>query len=444
MWTLPGLVAVVLLILANGYFVAAEFAYVTVDRNGIERAAESGDRPAGRVLAVLRRLSFMLSGAQLGITVTSLVVGFVAAGVFRDALEPVLDAVGLPEGSRSGIAVTAGFVIATAGQMLVGELAPKNLAIARPEPVARRIARSLAMFLRLSGPAISLFDNASNRVLRAAGIEPVEELSHTASLDELDIIVEESGSEGALEPSQAMLLDRALAFPELTASEAATPAPRVVTAAASATCADLCDLMVTGHSRYPVSAPDGEILGVVHVRELLRVARADWAATPVTALMSEPVIVPETARLPLVLRTLRTEGSELAVVLDEHGTFVGVVTAEDLAEELVGDIRDETDRLRPGVHRLSSRRWTLPGSLRIDEVQRETGVELPEGDYETVAGLILTELGRIPVGGESVEVDGIRLVVREVDRRAISSVTLEVLVVDTEPDGDPDTRSDDR
>ncbi|HUF85484.1 MAG TPA: hemolysin family protein [Acidimicrobiia bacterium] len=427
MSTILGLVAVVLLILANGYFVAAEFAYVAVDRNSVERAAESGDGTAHRVLAVLRRLSFMLSGAQLGITVTSLVVGFIAAGVFRDALEPLLEAAGLPERSRGGVAVTAGFVIATAGQMLVGELAPKNLAIARPEPVARRLARSLRVFLRLSGPVIAFFDNSSNRVLRAVGIEPVEELSHTASLDELDIIVEESGSEGALEPSQAMLLNRALAFPELTASEVATPAPRVVTAAAGATCADLRDLMATGHSRYPVSA-DGEILGVVHVRELLGVPRDEWATTPVTALMAEPVIVPETARLPQVLRTLRSNGSELAVVFDEHGTFVGVLTAEDLAEELVGDIRDETDRLRPGVQQLSALRWTLPGSLRIDEVLRETGVHLPEGDYETVAGLILTELGHIPVRGETVDLADVRLVVREVERRAIASVALEVLV----------------
>jgi len=431
--TLLGLAAVLALILANGYFVAAEFGYVAVDRNAIEADAARGDPQARRVGRVLRRLSFMLSGAQLGITVTSLVVGFIAAPVFRDALEPILDWMGVAANARSAIAVTTGFVVATVGQMLVGELAPKNLAIARPEPVSRRLAASMLVFLRVARPFIRLFDNSSNRLLRAVGIEPVEELSRTVSLAELDIIVEESTTEGSLELAQARLLERALAFPELTASEVAIPYRRVVTLAASGTCSDLRDLMSTGHSRFPV-VDDGDVIGVVHVRRLLQVPRAAWPTTRAATLMFDPVLVPETARLPKVLRTLREAATELAVVLDEHGSCVGIVTAEDLAEELVGDISDETDLLSPGVHPIGERSWTVPGSFRIDEVEREIGVELPDGDYDTVAGLIVTELGRLAEPGDSVEVAGTCLTVTETDGRAIATVSIEVLDVD-EPDG---------
>jgi CBS domain containing-hemolysin-like protein len=424
--TALGLAAVFLLIIGNGYFVAVEFAFVAVDRNRVEEAAGHGDRRAAEVLKVLRRLSFMLSGAQLGITLTSLVVGFIAADVFEGALGPLLDAVGVAETQRRGIALVVGFLVATIGQMLVGELAPKNLAIAVPDPVSRGLARSLNVFLEISGPIIRLFDNASTGLLRLLGIEPVEELSYTASPDELGVILEESGSEGSLEPALARLLDRVLDFRELTASEAATPARRVVTLDADATCADLGALTATVHSRFPI-LESGEVAGIVHVRDLLQVPRAEWATTPVTAIMSEPVLVPETARLPNVLQTLRSAGNEMAVVLDEHGTFVGVVTAEDMAEELVGDIDDETDRRGPRVRSLGEGRWRVPGAYRIDEVERATGVVLPEGDYETVAGLILTELGRMAEVGDRAEVSGVCLVVTQTEGHAITGVRLEVL-----------------
>jgi CBS domain containing-hemolysin-like protein len=426
MSTALGIAAVVLLTLGTGYFVAVEFAFVAVDRNRVEEAAAHGDRRAADVLKVLRRLSFMLSGAQLGITLTTLVVGFIAADAFEGALRPLLEAVGVPETQRRGIAVIVGFLVATIGQMLVGELAPKNLAIAVPDPVSRGLAGSLNIFLRVSGPVIRLFDNASTGLLRLLGIEPVEELSYAASPDELGVILQESGTEGSLDPALARLLDRVLDFRDLTASEAATPARRVVTLEADATCADLASLMASGRSRFPI-VEDSEVVGVVHVRDLLQVPRPEWATTPVTTIMSEPVLVPETARLPNVLRTLRSAGNEMAVVLDEHGTFVGVVTAEDMAEELVGDIDDETDARSPRVRPLGPGRWRVPGTYRIDEVERATGVVLPEGDYETVAGLILTELGRMAEVGDRAEVGGACLVVTRTEGHAITGVRLEVL-----------------
>jgi CBS domain containing-hemolysin-like protein len=223
----------------------------------------------------------------------------------------------------------------------------------------------------------------------------------------------------------ARLLERALAFADLTASEVATPQRRVVGIDLGATCADLRDLVRSGHSRFPV-LDDGELIGMVHVKALLRVAREDWPTTPVADVMFEPILVPETARLPDVLSSLRTGRSEIASVLDEHGTFVGIVTAEDIAEELVGDIVDESDQHLESVRQVREGYWSIPGALRVDELARETGVVLPQGDYDTVAGLILTRLGRIAVQGDSVDVEGVRLTVDAVDGRAIAAVSIEV------------------
>lgn len=426
MTTLLGLAAVVALIAANGYFVAAEFGYVAADRNGLEAAAAAGDRRAGRAVRVLKRLSFMLSGAQFGITVTSLAVGFIAEPVFREVFEPLLDALGVPADRRAPIAIGAGFVIATLAQMLFGELAPKNLAIARPEPIARRLGASMLGFLRYAGPIVRLFDGASNRLLRRVGIEPVEELHGVVDLRELDVIVEESASEGSLDLAQAKLLERALVFPDLSASEVATPRRRVVTIPADASGTDLRDLIASAHSRFPVVDAEGDVVGVVHARSLLGIPRAAWATTSVSAMMEEPVFVPETLRLPRVLETLRDSGSELAVVLDEHGDFTGILTDEDLVEELVGDISDETDPSAPVLAMVGEGRWVVPGSWRPDEVARDLGVFLPEGEYETVAGLILDRLGRLAVVGDRVEVDGVTLIVTGLDGRAIAHVELVV------------------
>ena len=424
MGTVLGVVAIVLLVLANGFFVAAEFAYVAVDRNTLEGAGEN-DRSARRALAVLRRLSFMLSGAQLGITASSLLVGFIAEPVSRSALSPLLNAIGVGDANRKVIAVAAGFLLVTMGQMIVAELIPKNLAIARSTRVARLTARPMTLFMRAFGPLIGFFDAAAGKLLHSVGIEAVEELTDVISLEELDTIISESLKEGSLDAGQADLLEHVLAFRELRAADAATHRVDVETIEADATGEDLRELVGARHSRFPVMGEDDQVVGVVQAQALLDVERTMWASTPVSTMMQDAVVVAEAARLPSVLQALRAAGAEMAIVIDEYGDFFGVITVEDLAEELVGDIQDESDPEPPQVQHPSERVWTVPGSWRLDEIFEETGVELPDGPYETVAGLILTRLERMASVGDTVRFSGVRLRVSATQGRRITEVTLE-------------------
>jgi CBS domain containing-hemolysin-like protein len=440
--TALGLLAVVALIAANGYFVAAEFSFVAARRSKFLERANDGDRRSQRAIQVLARLSFMLSGAQLGITVTSLVVGFIAQPTIGAALEPLLDAMGVPEGAQFGVALTIAFILATMTQMVFGELAPKNLAIAKPEPVARALAPSTWLFMRLAGPFIRIFDGAANRLLRAIRIEPVQELHGAVSAGELDIIVDTSAESGHLSPEQAALLARAIDFGELEASDAMVPWNRTVTIDADATAADLRDLMVSAHSRFPVVDDEGSIRGIVHAKDLLGVPLDDYATTLVASLAHDVLVVPEAAGLRTVLRELRDHATEMAVVVDEYGGPAGVVTLEDVVEELVGDIADEYDA--PGEDHpveVAAGVWLVPADWRVDEIERVTGLELPDGDYDTVAGLVLERLEHIPAAGESVVVDGVLIEVVTLDEWAITELRLSVARTDEPPDGDNGTET---
>jgi len=328
----------------------------------------------------------MLSGAQLGITATSLLVGFIAEPVSRSALTPILDWLGVAENQRDVISVVVGFLLVTIGQMIIAELVPKNLAIARPERVARLTARPMTIFMRSVGPLIGFFDAASNRLLRSVGIEPVEELSDVVSLEELDTIITESMKEGSLDASQADLLEHVLAFRDLRAADAATNRVDVATIDADASCEVLREMVAAGHSRFPVVDDDDQVIGVVHSQALLDVDRSAWGTTSVRALMTEPVVVAEAAKLTSVLHALRLAESEMAIVIDEYGAFFGLITAEDLAEELIGEIQDESDPEPPQVRHPSERVWTVPGSWRLDEIFEETGVELPTARTRRLPG----------------------------------------------------------
>lgn len=303
--TALGLVGVVALIAANGYFVAAEFAFVAARRSKFVELADAGDRRARRAIQVHKRLSFMLSGAQLGITATTLVLGFIAEPALASLIEPALEAVGVPESATFGIAITLALVLATMASMVFGELAPKNLAIAKPEPVARAVAPSTLLFMRVAGPVIRLFDGAANRLLRLVGVEPVEEIHGAVSPEELDLIVDSSAESGHLTQGQAALLERAIDFGELVASEAMIPWNRVVTIDIGATATDLCNLMASSHSRFPVIDGDGQVHGIVHAKDLLGVDRRDYDSTLVGSLVHETLAVPEAAGLNVVLGQLR-------------------------------------------------------------------------------------------------------------------------------------------
>lgn len=422
-----GLIGAALLIAANGYFVAAEFAFVAARRSKFVEQAEAGDRKAKRAIQVHRRLSFMLSGAQLGITVTSLVLGFIAEPAIAGALQPLLRAIGVGESARFGVAITLAFIFATTAQMVFGELAPKNLAIAKPEPVARSLAGSTWVFMRVASPLIKLFDGSANRLLRLVGIEPVEELHGSVSTDELDFIVDSSAESGQLTVAQASLLDRAIDFGDLEASDAMVAWNRVVTIDADATASALRDLMASHHSRFPVVGSDSKVVGLVHAKDLLGIARDAYDTTPIEGLVHDVLVVPEAAGLNVVLAELQSHSTEMAVVIDEYGAPAGVVTLEDLVEELVGEIEDEYDppvpgeyvEVRPGV-------WDVAATSRPDEIERYTGFTLPDGEYDTVAGLVLDRLERIAEVGDSVVVDGLRIEVLEVDEFAIEKVSIEL------------------
>ena len=429
MTTALGLLAVLALILGTGYFVAAEFAFVATRRPRIEELAQAGDRRAGRALSVLKRLSFMLSGAQLGITVTTLATGFIAEPTLGRVIRPLLAAAGVPESVAPGISLTIGFVVATGVGMVLGELAPKNLAIAEPERFALLLARSTDLYTRVAGPVIRMFDGASNLLLRTVGIEPIEELSGAVSAEELEYIIGESSRGGELNQATASLLSRALDFRQLRASDAMVPRGHVNAIAASATGNDLRLLTVeTGHSRFPVIGDDGldDVVGVVQAQDLLRVPRDSRDTTRVRALLKPVLAVPESTALAPLLGDMRRSHTQLAVVVDEYGGTAGIVTLEDIVEELVGNIEDEHDPVDPGIRSLPDGCYLVPGGWRLDEVEREIGVELPEGDYESVGGFVMERLGRVAEVGDVVTAGDVTVEVSSMDGLAVGSVRLTV------------------
>ncbi|MEV4007946.1 hemolysin family protein [Actinomadura sp. NPDC049753] len=398
-----GLLAVLVLTAATGYFVAQEFAFVTADRPALDQRAAEGDRAAGRAVRVMGRLSFMLSGAQLGITVTALVVGFIAKPALADLIAPALRAGGVPDAASGGVAVALGFVLATVIQMLLGELFPKNLALARAESLARALAGSTLVYMAAAGPLIRLFDVSANRLVRAVGIEPVEELRHGATLEELGHMIGESGEQ--FQAGHADLLERALVFSERDAEAVMVPRVDVVTVPAAARAADLGDVIAaSGHTRYPVLGEGvDDVVGVVGLEELVALGPGEAARTEVRALARRALLLPSSLPLPEVVLRLQGAGEPLACVVDEYGGFAGILTWEDVAEELVGEIADENE---PGEDLAirSGEWWTTDAGLRMDEIAHETGIALPEGDYETVAGLLMKRLGRVARPGDVVRV----------------------------------------
>lgn len=420
------LVLVVVLIAANGLFVAAEFSLVAVRRPTIEEAAERGDRGARAVLRELQRLSFILSAAQFGITVTSLLVGFLAEGAIGDTLVvPAVEAVGLPAESSRGVSIAAAFLISTGLQMVVGELAPKNLAIARPELVSRLTAPPMRLFGWGFGPIIKVFDRAAARMTeRLFGVEVAEELAGGHTLDELSRIIVASSDEGVLSDQQTELLSRAVGLWDRRASEILVPAPDVVWLEGHQPVDALRGASrETGFSRFPVRDGD-DVLGTVHVKDLLEVERAGGEGGAVMRDLTTPcLMVPESEPLRRLLARFRSDRRTFAVVIDEYGSVEGVLTLEDLLEQLVGDIEDEFDpERRPVVRRVGRGRFRVAGSLRLERFAEAVGVALPAGDYETVAGLLLHDLGRIPEVGAELALDDVVLTVTRMEGVRVAEV----------------------
>ncbi|GIJ10593.1 membrane protein [Micromonospora andamanensis] len=404
MWVLSlllGLLVVLAITAATGYFVAQEFAYMAVDRSRLKARDAAGDLAARRALDVTRRTSFMLSGAQLGITVTALLVGYVAEPLIGESVGVALGGVGVPTGVGVAIGTVAALLLSTFVQMLFGELFPKNLAISRPEPVALWLARSTQIYLRVFGWLIAFFDKSSNALLRLFGMEPVHDVEHAASRRDLEHIVSDSRDSGDLPAELWMLLDRVLDFPDRDAAHAMVPRARVDVVEPGLTPKELWTKMAGGHSRYPVLDDRDGVIGVVHLADLLAVDRG--GAGTVADIMRPPVLVPTSMPLPRVVQILAERKAQLACVLDEHGGLAGVVTVEDLAEELVGEIEDEHDDatapMSPARPAAADGTWELVGTLPLDEVERTIGHDLPESDSETLAGLVIELLGELPAPG---------------------------------------------
>jgi CBS domain containing-hemolysin-like protein len=423
-----GLALVAVLIAANGLFVAAEFALVSVRRPSVEELAEQGDRRARSVMRELSNLSFALSAAQFGITLTSLLVGYIAERAIGDTvIRPLLGLVGIPEEAALGVALTGAFLLSTMLQMVVGELFPKNLAISRPLGIALAVAPLSRGFGLLFGPLIRVFHRAAELVTRHVfRVEVRDELEGGHSLDELARIISASGEEGSLTAEQAALLRRAVELGDTRVGEVMVPRPDVVWLTSEDTLSDLrARARETGHSRFPVRGEtEDELLGTVHVKDLLGIGHADHEGILVTEVMASPLVVPESEPLRRLLTDLRREQRTFAVVIDEYGGTAGIITVEDVLEELVGDIEDEFDRDGMLVRRLGAGRHLVRASVRTDRLPGLVGLELPEGEYETVAGFLLDRLGRIPDGGEVVVQDGWELKVTGVEGVRITEVVV--------------------
>ncbi len=400
-----GVAVIVILTLMTGYFVAQEFAYVSVDRGKLRQLAEQGDAPAERALRITSRLSFTLSGAQFGITVTALLVGYLGEEfLVRGLTESYADAGWLTRAAMISLFSIGTLVFSTILQMVIGELGPKNLAIARPVPLARALSRSTLIYLTVFGPIIKLFDMSSNALLRSVGIEPVQELPQGATPEDLTRIIAESHSGGTLDADLSTLLGRGLAFRDRVAEEVMTPRTSVQTVQADATASVVLEALQSGHARFPVVGRDiDDIVGVIGLHDLLEVDPADRPTTLVRDLTDDAVILPESLPLPKVLEALRVQHQQLAVVVDEYGGFAGIVTFEDVAEEVVGEIWDEDDDEEATSQDRGDGIWDLSARLRIDEVAQVTGIELPESEnYDTLSGLVLDHLGRTAEEGDSV------------------------------------------
>ncbi|MBP2368234.1 hemolysin family protein [Pseudonocardia parietis] len=425
---LLGLLAVLALTLGTAVSVASEFSLTALERSRIDSAlARSDDRRTRAVHRAHTTLSFQLSGCQLGITVTTLATGYIAEPAVAGLIRPVLETVGLPGGWASGTATVLSLVLATTLSMVFGELVPKNLAIAHPLGVARAVVWLQAGFAATFRPLITGLNGAANAIVRRLGIEPAEELRSARSPGELSSLVRASAASGSLDAGTATLLERSLRFTDRVAADLMTPRVRVETIDAAGTVADLVALARrSGFSRFPVIDGDPDTpLGLVHVKQAFAVPAGRRSTTPVRELARPLETVPSSLDGDELMTRLRSAGLQTAVVVDEYGGTAGLVTMEDLVEEIVGDVRDEHDRPEQSPARpIGDEGWVLSGLMRTDEVEEATGFRVPRGGYETLAGLVNAGLGRIPDVGDQLVVGDRLLTVLRRDRNRVAEIRL--------------------
>ncbi|WP_327358165.1 hemolysin family protein [Streptomyces sp. NBC_01304] len=419
-----------LLTLACGIFVAAEFSLTTVERSTLERAAAEGERGADSALKAVRSLTFQLSGAQLGITVTGLVIGMLAKPSLGKMLAGPLDALGMSRSTAESAALILATVLSTIMLMVIGELVPKNWAISSPLAVAKRVSTAQRWFSAAFRPLIRHLNNTANHTVRRFGMEPAEELASARGPQELAALARHSAKEGALEADTAELFVRTLNLADLTAENVMTPRVQVMALDVQATAEDVASATrATGLSRFPVYRGSlDSVVGVAHIKDVLAIPAERRARYPVSELMREPLLVPESLTVDRLLDRISGKRT-MAVVIDEYGGTAGVATLEDIVEEVVGEVRDEHDPhetpdLAPAGEDAEGRRlYSADGAARTDQLEK-IGLRAPDGPYETLAGLVAAELGHIPAVGDGVEVAGWRLDVVDASGRRAARVLL--------------------
>lgn len=414
----------IVLTIGTGLFVASEFALVNVERIELERLRESGKRGLDLPIKAVARTSTHLSSAQLGITLTTLLTGFVAEPSLSRLLGPVLAGWGLSETTVSGLSVVLAMAIATVFSFLIGELVPKNMALSAPVRVLRFVVGFQIAFTWIFGILIKLLNSNGNWLVRRFGIEPKEELSSARSAEELTSLVRHSAYLGSLEQDTAQLLEKTISLSQLAARDIMTPRPKMFSVEKDAKASEVIDLAnKTGHSRFPVLGEDADdVVGVVHLKRAVSIPVERRDTVPVSALMVEPIRVPETMPLDRLILALRGKSLQLAIVIDEYGGTAGLATLEDAIEEMVGELNDEHDRSRGGIKKFNDGSLVFTGLTRPAEL-RELGMQIAEDeDYDTISGFIMSELGKIPVQGDQVSIPGGKLEVVRMDGRRVDRI----------------------
>jgi CBS domain containing-hemolysin-like protein len=417
----------------NGFFVAAEFALLASRRSRIEQLAADGDRRARHALSGLRELTLMLAGAQLGITMCSLGLGAVAEPAVANIIEGALgEWFTLTDTARHIIAFTIALSIVVFLHMVVGEMAPKSWAIAHPEQSSLRLARPFRAFVGVFRPIIWLMNWLANAVVRAVGVEPQDERAMAHSPSDLLLLIEESADHGDIAAQEHELLARTLVLSGLTAADAMTVRRDIVAVPVEATAAEAAaEAHRTGRTRVVVHEGDlDHIRGFVHAKDLLRLPHGTWPTTRAESLCRPIMVTHEHHRLEDLLLEMRTDRHHIALVVDEHGTVVGLVTLEDVIEELIGDFDDESDRRLGDCEQLADGTFRLNGTLRAELFEECTGVSLPEGEWQTVAGYVIDVLDEIPSVGDRVRTDVGEFEVVSMDGYAIDALRVRVVADD--------------
>lgn len=424
----------VLLTIGTGLFVASEFSLINVERVDLEADRENGEKGLDLPIKAVAKTSTHLSAAQLGITLTTLLTGFVVEPALSRMLTPWLSSFGLESGTISALAVVLAMTAATIFSFLIGELVPKNMALSAPKRVLRLVVGFQVAFTWTFGPLVKVLNANGNWLVRRFGIEPKEELSSARSAEELSSLVRRSATLGSLESDTAKLLEKTLSMSELLASDIMTPRPKMFSLEREATANDLIELARnTGHSRFPVTGEDSDdIVGVVHLKRAISIPLERRDQVPVSALMIDPTRVPETMALDRLILQLRGKGLQFGVVIDEYGGTAGIVTLEDAVEELVGELSDEHDRQRSNLVQYANGTLVFSGLTRPGELA-EFGLMIAEDeDYDTVSGFVMSDLGRIPEVGDEVVVETGKLLVVRMDGRRVDRIRFEPGVQDVE------------